>query len=154
MYFSESQAAALAKAHTAGKKIVLVTGVFDILHQLHRLFLEKAKAAGDFLVVGLESDLRVTAMKGKGRPINPELVRQKNVTALNLADIVFILPEQFAGPVDHEALIAAIRPAVLAVSSHTKHLESKSKILQKHGGQVIVVLEHDPSVSTTKLLGG
>ncbi len=154
MYFSESQAAALAQARAAGKKIVLVTGVFDILHQLHRLFLEKAKAAGDFLVVGLESDLRVTAMKGKGRPINSQAIRQQKLEALNLADIVFILPEQFAGPTDHEALIAHIKPAVLAVSSHTKHLEAKSKILQKHGGQVIVVLEHDPSVSTTKLLGG
>ena len=152
-YFSDSQGAALEAARAAGKKIVLVTGVFDVLHPLHKLFLEKAKAAGDFLVVGLESDVRVTAMKGIGRPINPQSVRQSNLASLQLADIVFILPEQFATPADREALIADIKPAVLAVSSHTKHLEAKSAILQKHGGQVIVVLEHDPSISTTQLLG-
>ena len=152
-YFSDSQVVALETARAAGKKIVLVTGVFDVLHPLHKLFLEKAKAAGDFLVVGLESDLRVTAMKGQGRPINLQAVRQSNLADLQLADIVFILPEQFGKPADHEALIANLKPAVLAVSSHTKHLEAKSAILQKHGGQVIVVLEHDPSISTTQLLG-
>lgn len=152
-YLSQSHAAALEAARAAGKKIVLVTGVFDVLHRLHKLFLEKAKVAGDFLVVGLESDVRVTAMKGVGRPINSQTVRQRNLASLQLADIVFVLPEQFGKPADHEALIAYLKPAVLAVSSHTKHLEAKSAILQKHGGQVIVVLEHDPSVSTTQLLG-
>lgn len=153
-YLSSSQAAALAEAHATGKKIVLATGVFDVLHRMHLEFLQKAKAAGDFLLVGLESDARVRVMKGAGRPINSQAVRQKNLSELHLADCVFILPEQFAGPADHEALIATLKPAVLAVSSHTKHLEAKRRILQKYDGQVIVVLAHDPSISTTQLLRG
>src|SRR3990172_12032671 len=56
-----------------GKKIVLVTGVFDLLHDEHRNFLKVAKKAGDFLIVGLESDTRVRALKGVGRPVHDQL---------------------------------------------------------------------------------
>lgn len=142
----------LQEVRRAGQRVVLVTGVFDILHQEHQQFLTKAKAEGDFLVVGIESDQRVRAMKGEGRPINPQSNRVAAVSALKLADAVFVLPEQFSQPADHALLISEIRPAVLAVSSHTKHLDKKQAILAQFGGEVKVVHDHNPAVSTTLLL--
>lgn len=134
------------------KKLVLVTGVFDILHTEHRTFLKKARAQGDFLLIGLETDRRVRELKGEGRPINSAKARRANLAAWKLADEIFMLPTQFSRPGDHDNLIAQIKPAVLAVSSHTAHIEKKQAILQKYGGQVIVVHEHNPEVSTTTLL--
>ncbi|GIK84506.1 MAG: hypothetical protein BroJett025_11280 [Patescibacteria group bacterium] len=134
-----------------GKK-VLVTGVFDVLHEEHRNFLKKAKSLGEYLVVGIESDVRVRQIKGEGRPVNTEQLRKKNVEALAIADEVFILPEQFSKPEDHSTLIQKIRPDYLAVSSHTKHLDKKQAILEQFGGEVVVVHEYNPKISTTKLL--
>ncbi len=143
---------ALARLHQQNKKLVLVTGVFDILHAEHRKFLEKARAQGDFLLIGLETDQRVRELKGPGRPINSAKARRANLAAWGLADEIFMLPTQFSRPADHDNLIAQIKPTVLAVSSHTAHLPKKQAILQKYGGQVIVVHEHNPEVSTTTLL--
>jgi cytidyltransferase-like protein len=142
----------LAQARSKNQPIVLVTGVFDILHAEHRKFLEKARAQGGFLLVGLETDQRVRELKGAGRPVNSAKIRQANLEKWQLADEIFMLPTQFNRPADHDNLIAQIQPAVLAVSSHTAHLDKKQAILQKYGGQVIVVHAHNPEMSTTVLL--
>ncbi len=147
----------IEKAGTAREKgttIVLATGVFDVLHAEHRRFLERAKAAvdGGILFVGVESDGRVREMKGEGRPINTAADRVAALRADTVADVVFILPESFHKPLDHERLIATLRPRVLAVSSHTKHLDAKRRILEKYDGTVQIVHEHNPAISTTKLL--
>lgn len=134
------------------KKVILATGVFDILHQEHRNFLEKAKALGGKLVVGIESDVRVQQLKGAGRPINSQEERVKNVVALGLADEVFVLPEQFSKPEHHRALLRKIRPAVLAVSSHSPHLDQKQALLREVGGEVVVVHQHNPSISTSIII--
>lgn len=131
---------------------VLVTGVFDVLHKEHFNFLKKAKALGDYLIVGIESDVRVRQMKGKGRPIHSQAVRVANLKKISDIDEVFILPEQFSNPADHSALIQKIKPKYLAVSSHTQHLDKKEAILQQHGGKVVVVHTHNPLVSTTQIL--
>ena len=60
-------------------KKILVTGVFDLLHQEHINFLTKAKAVGDILVVGLETDTRVKQLKGFNRPINSTKDRLQNL---------------------------------------------------------------------------
>ena len=133
-------------------KKVLVTGVFDILHAEHIQFLQKAKKIGEYLVIGIESDVRVKKMKGADRPVNSQEKRVENLKKLNLADEVFILPEQFSKPEDHSALIQKIRPQFLAVSSHTKHLDRKRAIVESFGGTVVVVHQHNPKVSTTQLL--
>lgn len=142
----------LDKARQQKQKVVLVTGVFDILHRAHRQFLIQAKMKGDFLIVGIESDLRVTALKGPGRPINSAAKRQKQTEALEIVDVVFVLPEQFSNRQDHIHLIQLIKPAVLAVSAHTPYIESKQAILAQVGGRVEVVMEHDKSISTTQLI--
>lgn len=134
------------------KQIVLATGVFDLLHHEHQIFLQKAKALGDWLVVGIESDKRVKEMKGLERPILPEAERLKNLQALEIADEVFILPEQFNRPEDHLRLVKKVGAQILAVSSHTAHLDKKQQIMAQVGGRVEVVHEHNPEISTSILL--
>jgi hypothetical protein len=62
------------------------------------------------------------------------------------------LPEQFSQAADHERLIAQIRPDFMAVSSHTKFLAEKQQILAHFGAKLVVVHEHNPRVSTSRLL--
>ena len=133
-------------------KKVLVTGVFDLLHAEHRQFLQLARAQGDVLLVGVESDQRVTQMKGAGRPIQPLAERILALRSLGFIDCVFALPEKFNQPEYHESLISKIQPSILAVSSHTAHLAAKQKVLQKYGGKVIVVHQYNPHLSTTQLI--
>ncbi|MCA9369280.1 adenylyltransferase/cytidyltransferase family protein [Candidatus Woesebacteria bacterium] len=135
-----------------GRVIVLVTGVFDVLHQEHIHFLEAAKEQGDFLVVALESDARVRQIKGPDRPHFSQQQRRQHILDLEVADQVVILPEEFSHPNHHRAVISQVRPTYLAVSSHTKHLDKKQAILSEYDGRVVVVLDHNPAESTTQIL--
>jgi cytidyltransferase-like protein len=135
------------------EKKVLVTGVFDILHEEHVKFLKKAKSVGDFLMVGVECDLRVRKMKGEGRPVNNEEIRVKNLQDLKIADQVFVLPEKFDKSEDHLQLVKKVGTDVLAVSSHTKFIEEKRRIMNQVGGEVMIVHQHNPGVSTSGILG-
>jgi len=133
-------------------KTVLVTGVFDILHQEHLNFLQKAQALGDRLVVGIESDVRVKELKGPDRPINSQKERVLALEKLELAAEVFVLPEQFSQPADHLALLEKIKPNILAVSESSPHIDKKEKLMERVGGKVIVVHKHNPTISTTQIL--
>ncbi len=135
-----------------GKKIVLVTGCFDLLHPAHQQFLIKAKAEGDLLLVGLESDYRLRKLKGEERPINPWLIRAKNLAVLKFVDFIFPLPLAMAKASVQEKIIRQIKPAILAVSSHSQHLQKKRTLMAKYGGKLKVVMTYDPRFSTSKLL--
>lgn len=145
-------ASLVERVRSEGKKIVLVTGVFDLLHQEHLNFLQKARDAGDFLLVGIESDIRVRELKGESRPVNFELVRLEQIGQLSFVDSAMILPDDFGSPGRPRELIATLRPDILAVSSHSPHLDKKRAILQEFGGRVEVVHQHNPEISTTKIL--
>jgi len=142
----------ITRYHQTGQKMVFVSGVFDILHQEHLHFLQSARAAGDVLVVAIESDVRVRQIKGEGRPVNTQDIRKARLKALGFIDIIFVLPEDFSQPAQHRLLIGEVRPAVFAVSSHTSHLDKKRAIVEEFGGKLVVVHEHNPDVSTTLLL--
>lgn len=130
----------------------LITGVFDVLHEEHVAFLRKAKGLGGRLIVGIESDARVRRLKGVGRPVNSQKKRQEALERLQIADEVFVLPERFDTPDDHRQLLAQVRPDILAVSSHSPHIDKKSRLMQEIGGKVVIVHQHNPAVSTTKML--
>jgi cytidyltransferase-like protein len=140
----------LHSARLKKKTVVLATGVFDVFHSEHANFLKKAQLAGDFLLVGIESDVRVRQIKGEGRPINSQDKRVRVMQAHNIADAVFILPEKLVQYQDFSQVIAEIHPDILAVSSHTKHLDIKRAIMQEVGGEVLVVHEHNPEISSTR----
>jgi D-beta-D-heptose 7-phosphate kinase/D-beta-D-heptose 1-phosphate adenosyltransferase len=93
---------------TRGKKIIFTNGCFDILHAGHVRYLETAKSYGDILILGLNSDRSVTALKGEGRPINIQLDRAYILAALEAVDYVVVFDEDT--PYD---LIKAIKPHIL-----------------------------------------
>lgn len=136
--------------HAAGKKIVLATGFFDLLHQEHINFLAKAKAAGDVLIVAVESDERARALKGEGRPIETQSVRCTHVSSY--ADYVITLPPDFDHFEAYDSLMAAVRPEIYAVSANPSHPKTKNFLVEKYGGQLVVVHEHNPLVSTTQII--
>jgi len=134
------------------KTTVLVTGVFDLLHQEHKNFLNQAKKQGDILIIGIESDKRVSKLKGKNRPINNLQTRIKNLAQWGIVDKIFPLPEKFNTTKDHEKLISQLRPNILAVSSNTPNLSAKRRLIEKYNGQLKIVLPYNPKFSTTKMI--
>ena len=130
---------------------VLVTGFFDLLHQEHQLFLRKASQAGDFLIVGVESDYRARLLKGSSRPFQSQFQRASQLAKLNYVDLIVLLPLNFSLPSLRETLLKLIKPKVLAVSAHTPNQTQKQRLIQKYGGQLLVVHQHNPQISTTIL---
>lgn len=106
---SLTQARTLAgRLKGAGKKIVFTNGCFDILHAGHAEILAKAKALGDILIVGVNSDASVRRLKGAGRPVVNLKHRMRLLSALRCVDYAVA----FAEPTPMK-LIEAIRPDVL-----------------------------------------
>lgn len=147
---------AVRRCHQRSCPIGLATGVFDLLHSGHLDFLRKARQRMDrvegCLFVGIESDRRVKNIKGEGRPIESEEERMTKLDNARIADLVFVLPENFDNPEDHLSLIQQIKPEVLLVSEHTPHLDKKKEIMSKIGGKVEVVCDLDPRFSTSKTI--
>ena len=135
-----------------GQTLTLVTGVFDVLHPEHQQFLAKAKVLADLLVVGLESDLRVRQLKGQDRPANSATQRSSNLKKWGLADHIFVLPEDFAQAQVRQHLLEQLQPDFLAVSSNTPFLEVKQKMMATIGGQVVVVHQFNPQISSSQLI--
>ncbi len=139
----------VTQALASKQRIVLVTGVFDLLHEEHLLFLQKAKEVGELLLVGIESDARVRELKGLSRPIQPEATRLAQVTVSESVDATFILPENFNSQAAYRQLLRQVNPSILAVSSHSPYLENKRDLMKEIGGEVVVVHQHNPAVSTS-----
>ncbi len=87
--FSQNKASAVINAlKKKGKRIVFTNGCFDLLHEGHITYLEKARSKGDFLVVALDTDASVSKLKGPTRPINGLKQRQIVMAALECVDLV------------------------------------------------------------------
>jgi rfaE bifunctional protein nucleotidyltransferase chain/domain len=91
----------------AGQRLVLTNGCFDLLHVGHVRYLQQARKLGDFLIVAVNGDESVRALKGAGRPLNSEEDRAEILAALECVDFVTIFPERRA-----TAVIEALRPAI------------------------------------------
>jgi D-glycero-beta-D-manno-heptose 1-phosphate adenylyltransferase len=116
-----------------GQKLVFSNGCFDILHRGHVQYLEFARAQGDALVVGLNSDSSVLRIKGPGRPINTESDRAAVLSALRAVDGVVIFDED-----EPRQLIAAILPHILVKGHDWAHYVSGRDIVEAHGGRVVL----------------
>ena len=137
---------------TIGSRIVLANGCFDILHAGHVRYLEGARALGDVLVVGVNSDKEVLRLKGPGRPILPERDRAELVASLQAVDLVTI----FAEPTVTELLLA-IEPDVHAKGTdYTEETVPERDVVRSYGGRVAIV--GDPKDHSTseilKRVGG
>ncbi len=119
----------------AGEGITLANGAFDLLHVGHVRYLRGAKALGGRLVVAVNSDESVRALKGEGRPIMPADERAEIVAALADVDVVVIFPE-----LDVRAIIREIRPDVQAKGTdYTVDSVPERAVVEEHGGRVEIV---------------
>jgi rfaE bifunctional protein nucleotidyltransferase chain/domain len=135
--------ARVAIARRNGARVVFANGCFDLLHVGHVRYLEGARALGDLLVVGINSDERVRALKGEGRPLMPERERAELVSALRVVDLVTIFPEP-----NVEALLRAIRPDIHAKGAdYTEETVPERDVIRSLGGRVAIV--GDPKQHST-----
>ncbi len=123
------------KWRQAGERIVLANGAFDLLHVGHVRYLRAAKALGGRLVVAINCDGSVRALKGEGRPIMPDHERAEIVAALEDVDGVVIFPE-----LDVRALIREIRPDIQAKGTdYTQASVPERDEVLAYGGRVAIV---------------
>ena len=136
-----------ATLREAGQRVVFTNGCFDILHAGHVRYLEAARALGDCLVLGLNTDASVRCLKGETRPVNTELDRAEVAGALASVDYVVLFDEPTA-----ELLIEKVRPAVYAKGGdYTRETLPEAKIVEKYGGEVHFI-DLVPGRSTTKII--
>lgn len=142
---------AVAQDRQAGKTIVATNGCFDIVHVGHIRNLRDAKALGDVLVVGINSDASVRANKGSGRPYIPARERAELVAALAATDYVFL----FSAATPFE-WISKLRPDIHVkgggkdIYDHPDFLMHE-RVVTEAGGKMVLVPHHDKR-STTALV--
>jgi rfaE bifunctional protein nucleotidyltransferase chain/domain len=147
---SAEQAVAIAEALRARKgKLVFTNGCFDLVHVGHVRYLAAARALGDALLVAVNGDDSVRALKGNGRPINREADRAEVVAALESVDHVVIFPEVRA-----TALLEKVRPSIYVKGGDytAKSLDSEERSALEAIGAEIRILPFEPGYSTSSLL--
>lgn len=137
------------KLRAAGKKLVATNGCFDLLHVGHVRYLQTARALGDLLAVGLNSDRSVRELKGSGRPIITESDRAEVLAALGCVDLVTIFPEMRA-----TRFLAAARPAIYVKGGDysSEALNEEERAALKQIGAEIHFIPFEPGHSTSHLL--
>jgi len=136
-----------AQARKAGRVVVFTNGCFDLVHRGHIHLLRQAKALGDILIVGLNSDVSVKTIKGPDRPIMPEADRIELIAALEMVDYVVVYSEP-----DPYHIIAAIKPNVLVKGGDwSADKIIGADVVEQNGGRVAVV-PYLPEFSTTQII--
>jgi rfaE bifunctional protein nucleotidyltransferase chain/domain len=137
----------LAREKARGKIVVTTNGCFDVLHVGHLRYLQTARALGDLLVVGVNSDASVRTLKGENRPLIPEDERAEMLAGLECVDYVTIFPE--LNPI---ALLSILKPNVHVKGGDYKIEQIiEREVVEKNDGKVIVGL-NVPGKSTTDLI--
>ena len=140
-------AAGISAYRRDSKRIVFTNGCFDILHRGHTTYLNRAKACGDILIVGLNSDRSVRHLKGPTRPINTLEDRAQILAALSCVD--HIVP--FDGDTPHE-LIQAIKPDIFVKGGdYTRETLPEAALVERLGGKV-QILPYLENHSTTSII--
>ncbi|WP_294223193.1 phosphoribosylglycinamide formyltransferase [Prosthecobacter sp.] len=132
-----------------GKKLVFTNGCFDLLHAGHVRYLEQARALGDAMVIGLNSDQSVRLLKGPDRPLNNENDRAEVLAALRAVDAVVVFEDQRA-----TSLIDAIHPHVYAKGGDytVDSLNAEERAALQRAGSEIRILPLVPGRSTTSTI--
>jgi rfaE bifunctional protein nucleotidyltransferase chain/domain len=119
----------------AGRRIAFANGCFDLLHVGHVRYLRAAREQGDVLVVGVNSDRTVQALKGRGRPMLPAAARAELVAALGMVDYVVIFDDLTA-----EALLRDLRPdAHCKGTDYSVETVPERALVESLGGTVHIV---------------
>jgi rfaE bifunctional protein nucleotidyltransferase chain/domain len=136
---------------SAGKKIVLAGGCFDILHLGHITFLEKAKEEADIFFVLLESDENIKRTKGESRPINTQHDRAKILASLTMVDYVVTLPDITDNQM-YDDLVIQIKPAIIATTAGDNNRSHKERQAEKIQAKVVDVTPPISNQSTSRLV--
>jgi rfaE bifunctional protein nucleotidyltransferase chain/domain len=133
----------------AGRRLVFTNGCFDLLHAGHVRYLRQARALGDALAVGLNSDRSVRELKGEGRPVNPQEDRAEVLAALGCVDYVVIFDGKRATD-----LLRKVRPHVYAKGGDytPESLDAGERAALAEAGAEIRILPLVPGRSTTAVL--
>jgi rfaE bifunctional protein nucleotidyltransferase chain/domain len=130
-----------------GLRVVFTNGCFDLLHIGHARYLEAARRLGDALVVGLNSDGSVRALKGPGRPVLPEAERAELLAALRCVDYVTLFDEPTP-----EAAISLLRPDFHVKGGDYRADEIPEAPAVVAGGGRVVIVPFVEGWSTTRLI--
>ena len=127
-------------------KIIFVNGCFDVLHPGHIQLFKYAKSLGDYLIVAIDSDKRVSEMKGPERPIFSQSDRSQTLEAIRYIDVVHI----FDSKEDLENLLKSIAPDIMIVGSDWKCKE----VVGEQYAKTVQFFDRVGGYSTTKTLQG
>jgi rfaE bifunctional protein nucleotidyltransferase chain/domain len=134
-----------------GKKIVFTAGSWDLIHAGQCRYLEKARAFGDVLVVGVSSNDAIKKVKGPNKPILDEKIRAEMLTYLRSVDFVTVLPEPSCTP-----SLGLLQPDVYITVKEdwTENYKSSKEYhtVTKYGGEMLVVDRQSTDISTTKII--
>jgi rfaE bifunctional protein nucleotidyltransferase chain/domain len=130
-----------------GKRVVLTNGCFDLLHAGHVRYLAEARGLGDALIVGLNSDRSVRALKGEGRPILNESERAEVIAALEAVDFVVVFDEDTP-----QELIARLLPDVLVKGGDWPLDQIVGREDVEANGGKVMSLPYVQNASTTDLI--
>ena len=145
---SASEAQTLARSvQSKDGQVVFTNGVFDLLHPGHVRYLQAARRLGDILIVGVNSDRSVRAIKEPGRPLNPEHERAEVLLSLECVDAVVVFDENTP-----HRLIDTIQPDVLVKGSDWGPNEIIGRdVVEARGGRVVRI-DLAQGYSTTELI--
>jgi len=132
--------------HKKREIVVFTNGCFDILHVGHLDYLAFARAQGDALIVGLNSDASVKRNKGEKRPIIPEQERAELLAGLSVVDYVVIFDDD-----EPKRIISELLPDVLVKGEDWSHYISGGDIVKANGGKVVLA-KLVPGKSTTNVI--
>lgn len=133
------------------KKIVLIGGCFDVLHDAHLKFLKRSKHAGDILILLLESDENIKIIKGKNRPINNFENRSEALESLGFIDIIVKLSPKVSDKYYYN-LTNLIQPDIIALTKDDPLIKKKKEQADMTGGVVKQIMNRDKKNSSTKLI--
>jgi D-beta-D-heptose 7-phosphate kinase/D-beta-D-heptose 1-phosphate adenosyltransferase len=144
---TDDAAAEVERIRAGGGRIVFTNGVFDLLHPGHLRYLQHARGLGDALVVGLNTDRSVRAIKGETRPVTPELERAEILAAMSCVDIVVLFDEDTP-----YVLIQRLQPDVLVKGADWPEDRMIGRdVVEARGGRVVRV-PFETGYSTTSIL--
>ncbi len=129
------------------KRVVFTNGCFDLLHPGHIKLLEAARALGDVLVVGINSDASVRTLKGPGRPVIPENERAEILANLECVDAVVIFDE-----LTPQKTVAALLPDILVKGGDWPSNQIVGREEVEAAGGKVVLIEVVQGYSTTEIL--
>lgn len=141
----ESLASFVENLKGIGLRVVLTSGSFDLIHLGHVKYLAKAKALGDVLVVGVDSDAKIRARKGEDRPMVPQDERLEMLAHQRPVDLIYLKGDDDT----RWALVDAVKPDVLVLSTdHGYDEQDQNELLERCGR--IEVLDRQADVTTSE----